>query len=76
MSASTEAFSGTGLLLAVAFLSELAMLVALAVLGSTIGHGRIGQPPSSAAFRVQAVRTYRQGVPYGRTAPGIHRRQQ
>lgn len=40
MSASTEAFGGTGLALAGAFLSELAMLAALAFLGNAIGDGR------------------------------------
>ncbi len=55
MSASTEAFGGTGLVLAVAFLSELAMLAALAFLGNAIGNGRAASVALAVALPLLAA---------------------
>jgi len=55
VSASTEAFGGTGLVLAVAFLSELAMLAALAFLGNAIGNGRAASVALAVALPLLAA---------------------
>ncbi len=47
MSGVTDMSGGTTLLLAVVFLSELAMLAGLAVLGATMGEGKVASTPSA-----------------------------